>query len=446
MRLCLILSTILLCGIVNIGAQDVDLGSGGSIHSSGGIVLDANQLEIKDRDNTSTSLLVGWTGVGDRLFMAPRKTDGSGWDWAHEFGYDRNEGAWYAEGGLSARGNVILNHNALVSHWHPTDDNNIDHIWHDDSRNIWFVHSDTGLKDTTAGSIGLQLNTMMFCYANETNVDHIWHEESANMWFFNSDSALRTRAGALAGVAQGSFLASYVDESNVDHIWHDETSNTWYFNSDTTVRNAVASSKLRAAEQHLITRELRNPYENDHSALIVQGGYGGGITLRDGNNGSWTNWIQGYGDQYYIGYGDINQPRSRVAYWSAAGLTIGEKGNDKILKVAKGQFGEVEVRTDYWADYVFEDDYDLIPLSEVESYIKKHGHLPNMPSEKEVVKNGMDIGDITKRQQEKIEELTLHLIAAEKQRDDVILMLAEMKKEMALLKKAVAGLKGENNE
>ncbi len=75
---------------------------------------------------------------------------------------------------------------------------------------------------------------------------------------------------------------------------------------------------------------------------------------------------------------------------------------------------EVRVRTN-WADYVFEDSYQLKPLFEVESFINTNGHLPNVPSAKEVEAGGIEIGDMTRIQQEKIEELTLYIIDLQKQ-------------------------------
>lgn len=68
-----------------------------------------------------------------------------------------------------------------------------------------------------------------------------------------------------------------------------------------------------------------------------------------------------------------------------------------------------------WADYVFDKDYDLKSLSEVENFIQEKGHLPNVPSAATVEADGLELGDITKVQQEKIEELFLHTIAQEKE-------------------------------
>jgi hypothetical protein len=67
-----------------------------------------------------------------------------------------------------------------------------------------------------------------------------------------------------------------------------------------------------------------------------------------------------------------------------------------------------------WADYVFASDYNLKPLSEVEAFITKNKHLPNVPSAAQVKEDGINVADMAKIQQEKIEELTLYIIAQNK--------------------------------
>lgn len=67
-----------------------------------------------------------------------------------------------------------------------------------------------------------------------------------------------------------------------------------------------------------------------------------------------------------------------------------------------------------WPDYVFKPKYNLPSLLEVEAYIDKNQHLPDMPSETEVTKNGINLGEIVKVQTKKIQELTLYAIDQEK--------------------------------
>jgi trimeric autotransporter adhesin len=68
-----------------------------------------------------------------------------------------------------------------------------------------------------------------------------------------------------------------------------------------------------------------------------------------------------------------------------------------------------------WADYVFDKNYKLASLSQVESFIQKNKHLPGVPSAEELVKEGgIDMNQMFAKQMEKIEELTLHLIELNK--------------------------------
>lgn len=67
------------------------------------------------------------------------------------------------------------------------------------------------------------------------------------------------------------------------------------------------------------------------------------------------------------------------------------------------------------ADYVFDDNYDLKSLSEVESYVNEHKHLPGMPSAAEMDANGVSVSKMSNLLLEKVEELTLHMIKLEKE-------------------------------
>lgn len=68
-----------------------------------------------------------------------------------------------------------------------------------------------------------------------------------------------------------------------------------------------------------------------------------------------------------------------------------------------------------WPDFVFKSDYQLPSLEEVEKHINTKGHLENIPSEKEVEEEGVDLVSIDAKLLQKIEELTLYLIEQNKQ-------------------------------
>lgn len=78
--------------------------------------------------------------------------------------------------------------------------------------------------------------------------------------------------------------------------------------------------------------------------------------------------------------------------------------------------GEIEVTNlTEWKDYVFEDDYSLLSLSDLEQFIKEHKHLPGIPSESEALEEGIDLGEMNALLLQKIEELTLYLIQQQKE-------------------------------
>jgi len=76
---------------------------------------------------------------------------------------------------------------------------------------------------------------------------------------------------------------------------------------------------------------------------------------------------------------------------------------------------QVKVETVNWPDYVFDDHYQVMPLPDLEKYITKNRHLPEMPSAIEVASNGQNLGEINLKLLKNLEELTLHLIEKDKQ-------------------------------
>ncbi|GGH18325.1 hypothetical protein [Mucilaginibacter phyllosphaerae] len=80
---------------------------------------------------------------------------------------------------------------------------------------------------------------------------------------------------------------------------------------------------------------------------------------------------------------------------------------------------EVKVDLNGWSDYVFDKTYILPGLNDVETYIQQNHRLPEMPSEKEVVENGLKLGEMNKLLTKKVEELTLYLINQQKQIDEL---------------------------
>ncbi|MNL54647.1 hypothetical protein D3C87_1779950 [compost metagenome] len=70
--------------------------------------------------------------------------------------------------------------------------------------------------------------------------------------------------------------------------------------------------------------------------------------------------------------------------------------------------------TNGWADYVFAKDYKLMPLKELDKFIITNGHLPEVPTTEEAIKNGIELKEMNILLLKKIEELTLYTIDQQK--------------------------------
>lgn len=112
-------------------------------------------------------------------------------------------------------------------------------------------------------------------------------------------------------------------------------------------------------------------------------------------------------------------------------MSVGYGGNVGIgtiepdAKLAvNGQIHTQEVRVDLTGameppDYVFEKNYNLLSLAELEAYIDRNKHLPEVPSAKEIEENGLYLKEMNLLLLKKVEELTLHLIEQGKEIDKI---------------------------
>ncbi|MFI5161964.1 MAG: hypothetical protein ACHQHN_11840 [Sphingobacteriales bacterium] len=94
-----------------------------------------------------------------------------------------------------------------------------------------------------------------------------------------------------------------------------------------------------------------------------------------------------------------------------------------------------------WPDYVFRKDYQLPKLTDVKTYINAHHHLPEMPTEQQIAKDGLNLGEMNKLLVKKVEELTLYLIEQQKINQSQQAINTSLKKELDELKKDVSTLK-----
>jgi len=167
---------------------------------------------------------------------------------------------------------------------------------------------------------------------------------------------------------------------------------------------------------------------------------GGGVLTGSGAVGEWICFNAGFsisgagtvGNAYglYVNNFAASIPNKYGVYVSdvtaknyfGGSIGIGTTNPGTFKLAVEGKIGAREVRvtnTNPWPDYVFDRKYKKLSLSELEKFIQKNDHLPNIPEAKEVKENGIELGVMNAKLLEKIEELTLYLIEIKKQNDQL---------------------------
>lgn len=133
-------------------------------------------------------------------------------------------------------------------------------------------------------------------------------------------------------------------------------------------------------------------------------------------------------------FGTSGAERMRISYNGNVG--IGTTNPDVKLAV-NGTIHSKEVKVDMtgWSDFVFKKEYNLPTLEQVEKHIVEKGHLENIPNEEEVLKNGINLGEMNVKLLQKIEELTLYVIEQNKRLDKVEKENADLKNQINSSKK-----------
>ncbi len=142
------------------------------------------------------------------------------------------------------------------------------------------------------------------------------------------------------------------------------------------------------------------------------------VVVRDATTGQLKSRDASTLSQWVTSSSGINYPVGAVGI----GTPLTNNPNGYTLAV-NGKIGakdvQVETASTTWPDYVFAKDYHLPSLTEVEKYIQENKHLENVPSAKEIEKNGHSLGEMDKILLKKVEELTLYVIQQQKEIEEL---------------------------
>ncbi|PCJ64323.1 MAG: hypothetical protein COA58_13290 [Bacteroidetes bacterium] len=187
--------------------------------------------------------------------------------------------------------------------------------------------------------------------------------------------------------------------------------------------------------------DLRMPHEEEIILQSVQANTYTGFNFKH-SDGTENFRIRAYSN-YPGGYGNmlgIIAPNGGNLWMAVDKAYIGNIDfanctdcNDYKLFVRKGIRTEkikVDVSSGVWSDYVFDEDYKLRSLIEVDEFIQNNHHLPDVPSSECVEEEGIDLAKTDALLLSKIEELTLYLIEQQKQNTILVEEIKQLKNDV----------------
>ncbi|UGU18115.1 hypothetical protein LS482_09570 [Sinomicrobium kalidii] len=181
-------------------------------------------------------------------------------------------------------------------------------------------------------------------------------------------------------------------------VWYNVDTSLWNLR-EVTLAGSISNHPLLTVDDNVV--KIRTNHSNNYRVrVLVQEMQVDETDAEPDVFGSSYHW-QRKGNGLYYTDGMVGIGTSSPGSWK---LAVNGNIRAKEIKVETG-----------WSDFVFEKDYRLPTLEEVEQHIKEKGHLKDIPSAKEVAENGIFLGEMDAKLLRKIEELTLYVLELKKE-------------------------------
>ena len=179
---------------------------------------------------------------------------------------------------------------------------------------------------------------------------------------------------------------------------------------------------------------------------------GAALTIRN-NSASWKaigfagaqdNWFMGSfgGGGFFIAKDNFSSTNAKFTIiGDRVGIGTTTPDTDALLTVkGKANAREVKVHIEAGKDIVFQNDYNLMPLEQIDAFIQQNKHLPEVAPARVMEKEGLELGKFNMTLLQKVEELTLHTIAQEKKIKQKDADIRDLKQQVQLLMKRIEKL------